>query len=158
LFTAGGVRFRRASEGDVSGIVALLTDDVLGSAREGTDLRPYHRAFAAIDSDPGQLLVVGESTSDDSSSSSIVATFQLSFIPCMSRNGALRAQIEAVRVSSGLRGNGVGSVMMEWAIGEARRRNCALVQLSSDKSRRDAHRFYEKLGFKAGAEGMKLFL
>ncbi|WP_411741002.1 GNAT family N-acetyltransferase [Renibacterium salmoninarum] len=85
-----------------------------------------------------------------------MATFQLSFIPGMSRGGALRAQIESVRVAESLRGSGVGSLMIQWAIEEAKCRGCAIVQLSTDKSRVDAHRFYEKLGFVASHEGMKL--
>jgi GNAT superfamily N-acetyltransferase len=87
-----------------------------------------------------------------------VATLQLSFIPGLARRGALRAQIEAVRVADACRGGGLGAAMMVWAIGEARRRGCALVQLTSDKSRTSAHRFYERLGFVATHEGMKLAL
>ena len=88
----------------------------------------------------------------------VVATLQLSFIPGLARRGALRAQIEAVRVADACRGGGLGAAMMAWAIGEARRRGCALVQLTSDKSRTSAHRFYERLGFVATHEGMKLAL
>jgi GNAT superfamily N-acetyltransferase len=83
---------------------------------------------------------------------------QLTFIPGLARRGALRAQIEAVRVADGLRGTGLGSAMLRWAIDEARRRGCALVQLTTDKSRGDAHRFYRRLGFVASHEGMKLTL
>jgi len=88
----------------------------------------------------------------------VVGTMQLSFIPGLSRQGALRAQVEAVRVAAGHRGRGLGAAMLGWAIAEARRRGCALVQLTTDKSRDAAHRFYERLGFVASHEGMKLVL
>ncbi len=88
----------------------------------------------------------------------IVGTMQLSFLPGLARRGALRAQIEAVRVAQSQRGSGLGAAMMGWAIEEARRRGCALVQLTTDKSRTDAHRFYARLGFVATHEGMKLAL
>jgi len=96
--------------------------------------------------------VVAESGPD------IVATMQLSFIPGLARHGALRAQIEAVRVHEAYRSRGLGAAMLNWAIAEARRRDCALVQLTTDKSRTSAHRFYERLGFVASHEGMKLAL
>jgi GNAT superfamily N-acetyltransferase len=85
-----------------------------------------------------------------------VGTVQLSFLPGLARRGALRAQLEAVRVRADQRGRGVGAAMIGWAIEEARRRGCALVQLTSDKSRPDAHRFYAGLGFVASHEGLKL--
>lgn len=88
----------------------------------------------------------------------VVGTMQLSFIPGLSRRGALRAQIEAVRVRGDYRGQGLGRAMFDWAIGEARRRGCALVQLTTDKTRTDAHRFYDGLGFVASHEGLKLEL
>jgi len=87
-----------------------------------------------------------------------VATMQLCFLPGLSRRGALRAQIEAVRVHEAYRGRGLGAAVITWAIDEARRRHCALVQLTTDKSRTAAHRFYERLGFAASHEGMKLSL
>ncbi|GAA1048098.1 GNAT family N-acetyltransferase [Arthrobacter russicus] len=152
LFSAAGVSFRRAESADVAGVVVLLADDPLGRSRESLELAPYFAAFEAIDADPGQLLLVGESAGR------VVATFQLSFIPGLARGGALRAQIEAVRVAESARGTGLGSAMIEWAIEEARRRGCALVQLTTDKSRVEAHHFYERLGFVASHEGMKLGL
>ena len=88
----------------------------------------------------------------------VAATFQISYLPGLSRRGSWRSQIEAVRVSGGLRGQGVGALMMEWAIEQARERGCSLVQLTTDKSRTSAHRFYERLGFVASHEGMKLTL
>ena len=99
-----------------------------------------------------RLLVVAEAERG------IVATLQLSFLPGLARRGALRAQIEAVRVRQDYRGRGLGEAVMNWAIDEARRQGCALVQLTSDKSRPAAHRFYAKLGFVASHEGMKLRL
>jgi GNAT superfamily N-acetyltransferase len=151
---AGPVVLRRAALPDVSAIVALLADDDLGATRDGirdpADLAVYQRAFAAIDRDAAQLLVVGEV------GGRLVATLQLMFLPGLSHRGAVRAQIEAVRVAAELRGHGLGQAMMTWAIDEARRRGCSLVQLSTNKSRSDAHRFYQRLGFVASHEGMKL--
>ncbi|MGA8788712.1 MAG: GNAT family N-acetyltransferase [Paenarthrobacter sp.] len=149
----GTLSLRRATKADLPRILALLADDQLGAARENADdLVPYQRAFDAIDADPAHLLVVGELAGD------VVATFQLSYLPGLSRKGSWRAQIEAVRVSDVLRGRGVGALMIEWAVEQARERGCSLVQLTTDKSRTAAHRFYERLGFVASHEGMKLTL
>jgi GNAT superfamily N-acetyltransferase len=136
---------------DVPAIVALIAADQLGATRDGGDLAPYERAFAAIDSDPAQLLVV--LTDPD-----VVGTLQLTFIPGLARRGGLRAQIEAVRVRADLRGRGLGHALFAWAIDEARERGCVLVQLTSDKRRDEAHRFYGRLGFTATHEGFKLLL
>jgi GNAT superfamily N-acetyltransferase len=145
------VVLRRARIEDLPAVIALLTADPLGAAREAAgDLEPYRRAFAAIDEDPAQLLMVAEHDGE------VVGTFQLSFLPGLARRGALRAQIEAVRVREDQRASGLGTAMFEWAIAEARRRGCALLQLTSDKQREDAHRFYERLGFVASHEGFKL--
>jgi GNAT superfamily N-acetyltransferase len=147
---------RRAEARDVPAIVDLLAADQLGASRDGVrtgaDLADYQRAFDAIDGDPAHLLVVAEAGGD------IVATFQLSFLPGLARHGALRAQIEAVRVREDYRGRRLGEALMTWAIDEARRRGCAIVQLTSDKSRHAAHRFYARLGLAATHEGMKLRL
>jgi GNAT superfamily N-acetyltransferase len=141
---------RRAVEADLPEIVGLLADDMLGAKRESPDdLAPYKAAFALIDSDPHQFLAVMER------SHIIVGTLQLSFITGLSRQGATRAQIEGVRISSVERGHGLGKVFMEWAIEEARRRDCAMVQLTSDVSRTDAHRFYLNLGFELTHSGFK---
>jgi GNAT superfamily N-acetyltransferase len=140
----------------VPAIVNLLAADPLGAGRElppGGDLTPYLRAFHAIDDDPAQLLLVATTADDE-----VAGTLQLTFIPGLARKGALRGQIEAVRVRPDCRGAGLGQMMIEWAIGEARRRECALVQLTTDKQRTDAHRFYARLGFVNSHEGMKLTL
>jgi GNAT superfamily N-acetyltransferase len=150
------VELRRATSGNLFRFLRLLAADQLGSSREATandeDLRPYQRAYQAIDADPAQLLVVAIDGDE------VVGTMQLSFIPGLARRGALRAQIEAVRVHESYRNIGLGAGMVEWAIVEARRRGCALVQLTTDKARTDAHRFYERLGFVASHQGLKLHL
>jgi len=152
------VVLRQARREDIPALVALIAADQLGATRDGirdrADLEAYEQAFHAIDRDPGHLLLVAESPADGQ----IVGTMQLSFLPGLARRGALRAQIEAVRVAESTRGTGLGGAMMRWAIEQARGRGCALVQLTSDKSRGDAHRFYERLGFVYSHEGMKLKL
>ena len=150
------VVLRRAEAVDLPAIVDLIAADQLGATRDGVntaeDLAAYRAAFEAIDRDPAHLLVVAQS------GPGIVATMQLSFLPGLARRGALRAQIEAVRVDAAYRSRGLGAAMFTWAINESRQRNCALVQLTTDKSRTTAHRFYERLGFVASHEGMKLSL
>lgn len=146
--------FRRARAGDLAAILALLVDDRLGAERDSLDdLAPYRAAFAQIDADPRQLLAVAEDAAGR-----VVGTLQLTFIPGLSRGGALRGQIEAVRVASDLRGRGIGAGMIAWAIEECRRRGCALVELTTDRSRTDAHRFYDRLGFEASHLGYKMVL
>lgn len=146
------VIMRRARAEDVDDIVAMLADDPLGSTRERPGDPHYGEAFRALDQDPGQLLAVAEVDGD------VVGTLQLTFIPGLSRVGATRAQIEAVRVRADQRGAGLGKRMIEWAVAEAKARGCVLVQLTSDASRADAHRFYTRLGFKQTHVGMKLAL
>ena len=150
------IMLRRATASDVPEIVDLLADDQLGSTRDGItcpeDLAAYRAAFEAIDRDPAHLLLVAQA------GPGIVATMQLSFLPGLARRGALRAQIEAVRVHQANRDRGLGAAMFTWAINESRRRHCALVQLTTDKSRNSAHRFYQRLGCAATHEGMKLIL
>jgi GNAT superfamily N-acetyltransferase len=146
---------RRADRNDVPAIVALLADDTLGQSREIVSDPPadeYLAAFEAIDTDPNQLLAVMVGGGE------IVATLQLSFIPGLARRGALRGQIEAVRVASNRRGQGLGERLFAWAIGECRRRGCQFVQLTTDRSRSDAHRFYDRLGFEPSHVGYKLKL
>jgi len=150
-----GIVFRRAREADLPAIVAMLADDELGRLREDTGLplaQGYLAAFEAIDSDPNQYLAVA--TEGDA----IVGTLQLTFIAGLSRKGALRGQIEAVRVAASHRSKGVGQKMFEWAIDECRARGCILVQLTTDRDRLDAHRFYDRLGFEASHLGYKLKL
>jgi GNAT superfamily N-acetyltransferase len=155
VLVAGSV-LRTATEADVPALVELIAADQLGAARDGirdaADVAAYTAAFRQIDADPAHLLVVAELDSQ------IVGTMQLSFLPGLARRGAMRAQIEAMRVARNQRGAGLGADMIGWAIDEARRRGCALVQLTSDKSRTDAHRFYARFGFIASHEGMKLAL
>ncbi|MDH7797983.1 MULTISPECIES: GNAT family N-acetyltransferase [unclassified Beijerinckia] len=149
------ITFRKATRADLPAIVALLADDPLGAAREEfTDPLPaaYVEAFEALDHDPNQLLAVAESESK------IIGTLQLSFIPGLSRRGAWRGQIESVRIAAGSRSAGIGEKMFHWAIEQCRARGCQLVQLTTDKSRADAHRFYDRLGFKASHVGYKLEL
>jgi GNAT superfamily N-acetyltransferase len=150
------VALRRARRPDLPALVALLAADDLGAARDGirgpADRDAYERAFQAIDQDPAQLLLVADVDGR------VVGTLQLSFIPGLSRRGALRAQIESVRVAPTMRRRGLGEALFTWSIAEAHRRGCALVQLTTDKTRADAHRFYDRLGFVASHEGLKLDL
>lgn len=146
------VHFRRAAKADLPAIVALLADDRLGSGREDPSLpldAGYIAAFARIDADPNQLLLVADMEGQ------IIGTLQLTLLPGLSSRGMSKALIEAVRVATPLRSRGVGRMLVEHAVEEARRRGCGVVQLSTDKSRLDAHRFYARLGFKASHEGMK---
>lgn len=144
--------FRKALEADLPAIVRMLTDDELGMNREDGpgDLSAYRRAFVEIDADHNQVLCVVESDGH------VVGTLQLTFIPGLSRGGAKRGQIEAVRVARDHRNEGVGRAMFDWAIAQCRAQSCALVQLTTDKARPDAHRFYESLGFEASHLGYKL--
>ncbi|WP_083532566.1 GNAT family N-acetyltransferase [Brevibacterium epidermidis] len=156
---------RRAAEADVPALVALLRDDVLGAARESgsEEAAPYTRAFALIDADPNQLLaavieIAGEPGSSDQShdDSTIVGTLQLSLLPSLSRRGTLRLQIEAVRIGASAQGIGLGTAVFEWAHECGRRFGAGLAQLTTDKSRTGAQRFYDRLGYVASHEGMKL--
>ena len=152
--TVGGgpLELRRATAGDLPVLVAMLADDPLGAGREDDgDLTPYRRAFDLVDADPAHVLLAVDGDA-------VVGTLQLSVLPGLARRGASRGQIEAVRVAAGARGRGVGAAMVGWAVAESRRRGCGLVQLTTDKSRTDARRFYERLGFVASHEGLKLAL
>jgi GNAT superfamily N-acetyltransferase len=147
------VIFRTATRADLPAVIALLADDILGKARDFTVVDDtYERAFAAIDADPRNQLIVADHDGE------VVGCMQITYIPGLGRHGAERAQFESVRVRSDLRGNGLGKQFMIWAIHQARARGCALVQLTTDKARPDAHRFYAGLGFVASHEGMKLAL
>ncbi|MBZ9756200.1 GNAT family N-acetyltransferase [Mesorhizobium sp. ESP6-5] len=146
------IQFRKAQASDLPAIVAMLADDPLGAAREDASLplaQGYIDAFDAIDADPNQLLAVAVDGAE------VIGTLQISFLAGISRKGGWRGQIEAVRVVSDRRSDGVGKKMFEWAIDECRARGCGLVQLTTDKGRADAHRFYEGLGFSASHIGYK---
>jgi GNAT superfamily N-acetyltransferase len=152
---SAAITLRRARRADVPSLVALITDDPVAQGRgdlPGDDLTPYFTAFDTVDSDSWELLVVAEHDGE------VVAPLQLSILPGIARRGATRAQIEAVRVRDDQRGQGLGGAMMRWAIAEAQRRGCGVVQLTSDNARIDAHRFYESLGFVASHIGYKLQL
>ena len=145
------LEIRPAVPDDIPAIVALLADDALGAQRESPDdLTPYTAAFECLAADPNQHLVVA--VRDDR----VVGTLQLTIVPGLSRRGATRSLVEAVRVHSDERGSGLGTQLIEWAIDASRREGCQLVQLTSDATRTDAHRFYERLGFTASHVGFKL--
>jgi GNAT superfamily N-acetyltransferase len=147
------VIFRNAVRADLPALIALLADDVLGKSRDFAVVDDaYEQAFTALDSDPRNFLIVA----DDNGA--VVGCLQITYIPGLGRHGAERSQIEAVRVRADRRGQGIGAELNRWAIEQARSRGCALVQLTSDKSRADAHRFYARLGFVASHEGFKLAL
>jgi GNAT superfamily N-acetyltransferase len=143
---------RPARRDDVPAIVAMLADDPLGAGREQPGDPAYLAAFDALADDPRQLLVVADRDGE------AVGTLQLTFIPGLSRRGATRAQIEAVRVRADQRGSGLGQRLVTWAVDTARDRGCAVVQLTTDASRTDAHRFYQRLGFQPSHVGMKMRL
>ena len=149
--------FRSAERTDVPTILRLLADDAISRTRDGavseTADAAHWAAFEAIDADPRNELIVA--LNDEHS---VVGTFQLTFTPSLSRGAAERMTIEAVRVRTDLRGRGVGRAMMAWALDRARERGCGLAQLTTDKRRTDAQRFYVSLGFTASHEGMKLTL
>jgi GNAT superfamily N-acetyltransferase len=148
--TTNEITFRKARRSDVPAIVAMLADDQLGATRESPGDPAYLTAFDALDGDPRQLLAVAEI------GGTVAGTLQLTFIPGLSHKGATRALIEAVRVRADHRGSGLGRKFVEWAIDRAREHGCAMVQLTSHRSRERAHRFYERLGFEATHVGMKL--
>lgn len=137
----------------------MLADDHLGAQRETPDdLTPYEHAFARVTGDPNQHLMIAERPADASGPARTVGTLHLTLIPGLSRQGATRSLIEAVRIHTDARGTGLGTRLIEWAIAESRRQGCALVQLTSDATRIDAHRFYERLGFEASHLGFKMTL
>ncbi len=150
-----GVSFRRAERPDLPRIVQLLADDPLGARRERYETplpESYLSAFEAIDRDPNNEVVVACRAGE------VVGVLQITFIPGLTYEGGWRATIEGVRIDAGLRAAGLGKAMIEWAGQKARERGCHLVQLTTDKSRPEAKRFYEALGFVASHEGMKLHL
>ncbi|MFJ3715614.1 GNAT family N-acetyltransferase [Streptomyces sp. NPDC090057] len=149
----GDLEIRAATALDVPAIVAMLADDPLGAQRESPDdLSPYLAALERLTADPNQRLVVAVREAR------VVGTLQLTIVPGLSRKGATRSIIEGVRIHADERGSGLGTHLIQWAIEESRRADCHLVQLTSDNSRTDAHRFYERLGFTASHVGFKLQL
>jgi GNAT superfamily N-acetyltransferase len=149
------LQFRFASPADLPEIVRMLADDDLGRQRECYELPLpdcYSAAFDQIDGNPFFELIVAEIDGH------IVGTFQLIYIPSISYQGGMRAQIESVRVDEPLRGRGIGKSMMEWAIKRARQRGAHILQLTTHNTRTSAHRFYERLGFKSTHLGMKISL
>ena len=146
--------FRKATRSDVSKIVEMIADDELGKTRENfkTPLpAEYLIAFENIDADCNQELIVVENENLE-----IIGTLQLSFIQYLTYSGGIRAQIEAVRIRKDKRGLGIGKRMFEWAIDRAKERNAHLLQLTTDKKRPQAFKFYEDLGFNSSHEGMKM--
>ncbi|MFE7897079.1 GNAT family N-acetyltransferase [Streptomyces sp. NPDC057424] len=149
----GDLEIRAAVADDIRAIVAMLADDPLGAQRESPDdLAPYLAALERLSADPNQRLIVAVRETR------VVGTLQLTIIPGLSRRGATRSIIEGVRIHADERGSGLGTQLIEWAIDESRNQGCQLVQLTSDKTRTDAHRFYERLGFTASHAGFKLQL
>lgn len=147
--------FRDATLHDVPFIVSMLADDPLGKTREDSSLplnQGYIAAFEAVAASPNQrLIVVLDGTT-------VIGTIQLSFLPGLSNKGAWRGQLESVRVASAYRSKGIGAIMISWAVEQCRERGCKSVQLTTNKTRKDAHRFYVRLGFSQSHEGYKLAL
>lgn len=147
--------FRLARRSDLPSIVRMLADDELGSQRERYEdplPQAYYAAFEQIEVDPNHELIVAELNGE------VIGTLHLMFLPSVSFQGGLRAQIESVRVDKNYQNWGIGSEMMKWIITRAEERGAHVVQLTSHQSRADAHRFYERLGFKRSHLGMKLSL
>jgi len=148
------MNLRKATENDISTIVEMIADDELGKKRENFKNplpKEYINAFKKIKSDDNQELIVVENENSE-----IIGTLQLSFIQHLTYCGGIRAQIEAVRIRKDKRRLGIGKMMFEWAINRAKERNAHLLQLTTDKNRPKAIKFYEDLGFKATHEGMKI--
>ncbi|MBM7785586.1 GNAT family N-acetyltransferase [Tenggerimyces flavus] len=148
---------REAVAADLPPLLRMLAEDSIREVAENVPSSSevdgrYVCAFAQIAADPNSLLLVAELSGE------LVATAQLNFIRQLSYFGGLIAQVESVRTVSHLRGQGIGKTLMDWVIDESRRRGCARLQLTTNVARVDAHRFYERLGFKASHVGMKLYL
>jgi len=150
--------FRKAKVADLKLLVNLLADDELGQQREYTSSplnMAYRQSFEQITIDPNNELIVVE---QDQTKPIIVGMLQLTFIPYLTHIGSWRCLVEGVRIHKDYRGLGLGTEFFQWAINRAKEKNCAIIQLTSDKKRPDAIRFYEKLGFSASHEGFKLKL
>jgi GNAT superfamily N-acetyltransferase len=153
--TPQGFLFRRATRADLPSIVRMLADDELGSQREQVENplpESYYAAFEQINNDPNHELIVAETDGE------VIGTLHLMFLPSISFQGGLRAQVESVRIDKPFQSQGIGGEMMKWAMERARQRGAHAVQLTTHKSRLDAHRFYERLGFEGSHLGMKLNL
>lgn len=153
--TRPNIRFRLAKRADLPAIVRMLAEDDLGSQRERyEDPLPeaYYVAFEQIDRNPNHELIVAEKDGE------VIGTLHLMFLPSISFQGGLRAQIESVRVDKRFQSQGIGSAMMKWSMQRAKQRGAYVVQLTTHKTRVDAHRFYERLGFQGSHLGMKLSL
>jgi GNAT superfamily N-acetyltransferase len=151
--TLQNVHFRLAKRADLPSIVRMLADDDLGSQRERYDdplPEAYFSAFEQIENEPNHELIVAERNEE------VIGTLHLMFLPSISFQGGLRAQIESVRVDKRFQSQGIGSAMLQWSIERAKQRGAYVVQLTTHKTREDAHRFYERLGFKGSHLGMKL--
>lgn len=149
------LNYRQATASDVPNLVALLANDALGAGREDTATplnQSYLDTFHHIEQDPNNELTVVECGGE------LVGMLQLTFIPYLTHTGSWRCLIEGVRIAQDHRGKGLGTRFFQWAIARARAKNCSIVQLTSDKRRPDALRFYESLGFEATHEGFKLKL
>ena len=149
------LKFRQAIRKDLSEIVRMLADDFLGATRERYENplpESYVKAFEEINADKNNELIVAEKDGK------IVGTLQITFTPSISFQGGKRATVESVRVDEKYRGQGFGKELMKWAINRAREENCVAMQLTTNSDRKDAHRFYENLGFKGTHLGMKLYL
>lgn len=149
------IQFREAKREDLPEIVRLLSDDPLGCQRE-SDITPlpesYYSAFESIDRDSNNELVVAESAD------AVIGTLQLTFIPYVTYCGSWRALIEGVRIDRSFRSLGIGEKLISWAVERSEQRGCHMIQLTSDRKRPEAIRFYEKLGFVSSHEGLKLYL
>lgn len=153
--TTQAILFRLATRADLPSIVRMLADDDLGSQRERYENplpESYYSAFEQINSDPNHELIAAEHDGE------VIGTLHLMFLPSISFQGGLRAQIESVRVDKRFQSRGIGGEMMRWSMERARQRGAHVVQLTTHKTREDAHRFYERLGFKGLHLGMKLSL
>nr|WP_321232713.1 GNAT family N-acetyltransferase [uncultured Psychroserpens sp.] len=146
--------FRKAIENDLSSIIEMLADDELGKTRENFQSplpKNYLKAFKNINNDVNQELIVVENDNSE-----IIGTLQLTFIQYLTYQGGVRAQIEAVRIKKGQRSSGIGKLMLQWAIKRCKARKAHLLQLTTDKKRPKAIKFYRDLGFVQSHEGMKL--
>jgi GNAT superfamily N-acetyltransferase len=153
--TLGDVLFRLAMRADLPSIVRMLADDDLGSQRERYESplpEYYYSAFEQVEDDPNHELIVAEQNGE------VIGTLHLMFLPSISYQGGLRAQVESVRVDKRFQSQGIGSEMMKWTMERAKQRGAHVVQLTTHKTRIDAHRFYERLGFKGTHLGMKFSL